>query len=107
MTTLNRPKKVCALFDPYADEAQSLWVTDIVLVELVGVLKLSHDSSVKEICSTVHTLTKNATVYLESHSCMSEALVLYEQGPAGFADCQLGVKARRAGCDALRTVNKK
>ena len=38
---------------------------------------------------------------------MSEALVLYEQGPAGFADCQLGVKARRAGCDALRTVDKK
>ena len=78
-----------------------------MLIELVWVLKRSHDSSVKEICSTVHTLTKNATVYLESHSCMSEALVLYEQGPAGFADCLPGVKARRAACDALRTVDKK
>ena len=38
---------------------------------------------------------------------MSEALVFYEHGPAGFGDCLLGVKARRAGCDALRTVDKK
>ena len=38
---------------------------------------------------------------------MSEALVSYEQGPAGFTDCLLGVKACRAGCDALRTVDKK
>ena len=49
MTTSNRPKKVCALFDAFADEAQSLWVTDIVLIELVWVLKRRHDSSVKEI----------------------------------------------------------
>ena len=49
MTTLNRPKKVCALFDPYTDEAQSLWVTDIVLIELEWVLKRSYDSSVKKI----------------------------------------------------------
>ena len=49
MATLNGLKKVCALFDPYADEAQSLWVTDIVLVELEWVLKRSHDSADKEI----------------------------------------------------------
>ena len=104
---IEQTKKVRALFDSYADDAQSVWLSDIVLIELVWVLKRSYNSPVSEICNALRALTKNATVCIESHDLMSEALVLYEQGPAGFADCLLAVKARRAGCDALHTFDKK
>lgn len=104
---IQQTKKVRALFDSYADEAQSVWLSDIVLIELVWVLKRSYNSTVSEICNALRALTRNATVCIESHDFMSEALGLYEQGPAGFADCLLAVKASHAGCDALRTFDKK
>lgn len=104
---IEQTKKVRTLFDSYADEAQSLWLSDIVLIELVWVLKRSYDCPVSEICNALRALTKNATVHIESHHFMSEALLLYEQGSAGFADCLLAVQARHAGCDALRTFDKK
>lgn len=104
---IEQTKKVRALFDSYADEAQSVWLSDIVLIELVWVLKRSYNSTVSEICNALRALTRNATVCIESHDFMSEALGLYEQGPAGFADCLLAVKASHAGCDALRTFDKK
>ena len=104
---IEQTKKVRALFDSYADDAQSVWLSDIVLIELVWVLKRSYNSPVSEICNALRALTKNATVCIESHNLMAEALVLYEQGPAGFADCLLAVKARRPGYDALRTFDKK
>ena len=104
---IEQTKKVRAFFDANAEEAQSLWLSDIVLTELVWVLKRSYNCTVSEICSALHALTNNATVCIESHDFMSESLVLYEQGPASFADCLLAVKARRAGCDALRTFDKK
>ena len=104
---VEQTKKVRALFDSYADETQSLWVTDIVLIELVWVLKRSYDSSVSEICNALRALANNATVYIESYDYMFETLVLYEQGPAAFADCLLAVKASHAGCNALRTFDRK
>ena len=104
---IEQTNKVRALFDSYADEAQSVWLSDIVLIELVWVLKRSYNSTVSEICNALRALTRNATVCIESHDFMSEALGLYEQGPAGFADCLLAVKASHAGCDALRTFDKK
>ena len=104
---IEQTKKVRALFDSYADDAQSVWLSDIVLIELVWVLKRSYNSPASEICSALRALTKNATVCIESHGFVSEALVLYEQGPAGFADCLLSVKANHAGCNALRTFDKK
>lgn len=104
---IEQTRKVRALFDSYADEAQSLWLSDIVLIELAWVLKRSYNNPVSEICNALRALTRNATVNIESHDCMSEALLLYEQGQAGFADCLLAVKAGHVGCSALRTFDKK
>ena len=104
---LEQTKKVRELFDAYADEAQSLWVSDIVLIELAWVLKRSYSVSASEIHNALQALTNNSTVFIESNSYMAEALALYKQGPAGFADCLLAVKADHAGCDALRTFDKK
>ncbi len=103
----DQTNKVRALFDSYADEDQSLWVTDIVLIELVWVLKRSYDCSVSEICSALRALANSASVCIKSNDFMFQAVALYEQGPAGFADCLLAVKAGHAGCVALRTFDKK
>ena len=99
-------EKARALFDAHADSDESLWIADIVLVELVWALDRSYGRPRAEICTALRGLAGNATVYLESRACVEQAVALYSQGPAGFADCLLAVKASLA-CEALRSFDKK
>ncbi len=99
--------KARALFDAHADEDDSLWVTDLVLAELVWALDRCYDRPRSDIVLALNALAGNATVLLESADSLREALMLYERGPADFVDCLLATKAKRTGCDALRTFDKK
>jgi predicted nucleic-acid-binding protein len=99
-------QKARALFDNYADIDESLWIADIVLIELVWALDRSYARPRDEICTVLRALAGNATVCLESGTCLREAIALYAQGPAGFADCMLAVKASHAGCNALHSFDK-
>ena len=101
-----RAQKARALFDTCADNDELLWITDIVLVELVWALDSSYDRPRDEICTALKALAGNATVCLESAGCIERAVALYAQSPAGFADCLLAAKAALC-CDALRSFDKK
>ena len=98
--------KARALFDTCADNDGLLWIADIVLVELVWALDRSYDRPRDEICTALRALAGNATVCLESGACVEQAIALYAQGPAGFADCLLAVKAAVTS-ETLRTFEKK
>ena len=100
-------KRASALFDEYADQDDSLWIADIVLIELVWALDRSYGRSREEIVKALRALAGNATVLIESADCLSPAMALYSEGPPGFADCLLAVKAEHAGCDALRSFDRK
>lgn len=100
-------QKARALFDMYVDSVEALWIADIVMLELAWTLERIYEFARAEICTALKALAGNATVSLESMQQVNEAITLYEQGPAGFADCLLAAKARHAGCDALRTFDKK
>ena len=99
--------KARSLFETQADGGEFLWVADIVLIELVWALDRRYGRPRDEVCAALNALTNNATVVAESSDCLHQAIALYEQGPAGFADCLLAVKAGMAGCNALRTFDKK
>ena len=99
-------QKARALFDTCADNDKLLWIADIVLVELVWALDRSYDRPKDEICTALRALAGNATVCLESADSVDQAITLYGQGPAGFADCLLAAKASLT-CEALRTFDKK
>ena len=100
-------QKVRALFDQQADEDGALWVADIVLVELVWALDRVYARPRQQIAAALHALAGNATVRLESAAALPEAVALYVQGPADFADCLLAVKAVQVGCDSLRSFDRK
>ena len=100
-------RKVRALFDGHAEEDGALWVADTVLVELVWAFDRVYGRPRAQIAAALQALTANATVKVESLLALREAAALYAQGPADFADCLLAVKAREAGCESLRTFDKK
>lgn len=95
------------LFDDHADQDGSLWLSDVVVVEVAWTLARAHDRSRADIATALNALLRHATVALESTADIRAALVLYEQGPADFADCLLSVKAQRHGCDAVVTFDRK
>ena len=100
-------QKVRALFDRHADDDGALWVADIVLVELVWALDRVYARPRAQIAMALHALAGNATVRLESPAALPQAIALYAQGPADFAAALLAVKAAHAGCEALRSFDKK
>ena len=100
-------QKVRTLFDQHADADAALWVADIVLVELVWALDRVYARPRAQIVSALQALASHATVLLESAAAVPEATALYAEGPADFADCLLAVKAVRAGCESLRSFDKK
>jgi predicted nucleic-acid-binding protein len=102
----DQARRARQLFDRHADEDGALWLADIVLVELVWALDRVYGRSRAKIAAALSALSGNATVRLESAQAVAEATALYAEGPCDFADCLLAVKARLAGCDALRTFDK-
>ena len=99
--------KVRRLFDAHADRNASLWVADVVLVELVWALERSYGRSRGDIAMALRALSGNASILVESAAAINPAIALYEAGAAGFADSLLAVKAQQMGCEALRTFDKK
>ena len=95
------------LFDDHADQDGSLWLSDVVVVEIAWTLARAYDRSRADIATALTALVRHATVALESATDIRAALVLYEKGPADFADCLLSVKAQRQGCDAVVTFDRK
>jgi predicted nucleic-acid-binding protein len=100
-------EKAKALFEAHADQDEPIWIADIVLIETVWALDRIYERTRLDISSALRALAGNATVRLESPGCITAAFSLYAQGPAGFADCLLAVKARQAGCDALHGLDRK
>ncbi len=99
-------RRVRNLFDQHANEDGALWLADIVLVELVWALDRVYRRDRKQIAVALAALSGNATVQLESAQAVAEATALYAGSACDFADCLLAAKARRAGCDAVRTFDK-
>ena len=53
-------RRASALFDEYADQDDSLWIADIVLIELVWALDRSYGRSREEIVKALRALAGNA-----------------------------------------------
>ena len=100
-------KRVRDLFDRHANEDGAFWIADTVLVELAWTLDRAYGRSRSDIAKALRALSGNATIQLESPSAVTQAIALYEPGPADFADCLLIAKAEAVGCDAVRTFDRK
>jgi predicted nucleic-acid-binding protein len=100
-------RRVRDFFEANADHDGALWVADIVLVELVWALDRVYGRPRAQIAAALSALPGNATVALESPAAVDPALALYAQGTVDFADCLLAVKAQLAGCESLRTFDRR
>lgn len=99
--------KAHQLFVDHASQVASIWVSDVVLAELVWVLTRAAGHGRAEVVTVLAALMGNATVQLESLPAVREATRRYEAGPADFADCLLAVQASGQGAERLVTFDRK
>lgn len=98
--------KAKALLEKHAAEDGALFVSDIVLAELVWTLERAYELERVQITSSIRALAANATLGFESREVIREALALFADSKAGFADCLIVAKAKSVGCESVATFDK-
>lgn len=77
-----------------AAQAGELFVPQIVQAETVWVLTGAYGLDRSEITGVLEHLSTNQAFLLQSGNRFEEALALYREGAAGFADCLILAEAR-------------
>lgn len=87
--------------------ASGAWVSQLVLLEFVGVLTSVYGFGKPEICSALEILLNHAQLSIESSEVVVAALRQYRKGPSvGFSDCLVLEVARKAGHVPLGTFDR-
>ena len=84
----------------------AILVNDIVLAETVWTLARTYGTAKTELLAALHALVETATFQFESRARMLQALELFEDAGADFADCLIVAKNTALGCTTTLTFDK-
>ncbi len=85
-----------------------VWVSLLVLTEMVWVLASSYDRSPDQVAAAIDILLDNDSIVLQDADVVGRALAEFRKHPAiGFPDCLIVEQARRAGHLPLGTFDKR
>ncbi len=84
-----------------------IFVSQLVLLETEWVLRSSYGLPKNLIIDTVSRLLDTTDVRFEEEPVIEEALFIWKDTTADFADCLIGAQNRRLGCRATATFDVK
>lgn len=83
------------------------WVSHVVLIEAVWVLRSYYGRSPQQIVQSIEMLLSNTDLTLQDADVVDAALALFRANPAiGFSDCLVLSTARKAGHLPLGTFDR-
>ena len=82
-----------------------VFVNQLVLMETEWVLRSRYAVSKKDIIESFSKLLETDDVQFEDEPAIEEALYLWKDATADFADCLIGAKNRRLGCRATASFD--
>lgn len=82
-------------------------VSQLVILETEWVLRSRYGLSKTEIVSAISGLLSATDVTIEDEATVEEAIYVWKENGADFADCFIGAKNRRLGCSATATFDLK
>lgn len=82
-------------------------VNQLVLLETEWVLRSRYSLPKQLIIQTISGLLDASDVQFEDEAAIEEALFVWKESAADFADCLIGAKNRRLGCRATATFDVK
>jgi len=84
-----------------------VFVNQLVLLETEWVLRSRYAVPKNQIVEAVSGLLNATDVQIEDEPAVEEALFIWRDSIADFADCLIGAKNRRLGCRATATFDAK
>lgn len=82
-----------------------VFVSQLVLMETEWVLRSRYGLPKTAIVGAVSGLLDAADVQFEDEPAVEEALFVWKDAAAGFADCLIGARNKRLGCAATATFD--
>jgi predicted nucleic-acid-binding protein len=82
-------------------------VNQLVLLETEWVLRSQYSLPKNVIIQTISELLNASDLQFEDEAAVEEALFVWKDATADFADCLIGAKNRRLGCRATATFDVK
>ena len=86
---------------------QRVFVNQLVLMETEWVLRSRYAVPKNQIVEAVSGLLNATDVQFEDEPAIEEALFIWKDSIADFADCLIGAKNRRLGCRTTATFDAK
>lgn len=84
-----------------------VFVNQLVLMETEWVLRSRYAVPKNQIIEAVSGLLNATDVQFEDEPAIEEAIFIWKDSVADFADCLIGAKNRRMGCRATATFDAK
>lgn len=100
-------RKAKALVDGLDDDQKRAYVSDIVVCELIWVLARGYQFERKQIVETLRQLVAARQLQFSSGDNVIRALAAFEEGQGDFADYLIREQAKTAGCNTVKTFDKK
>jgi len=87
--------------------AGGVLISLVVLLETEWVLRSRYSLPKSEIIATFSGLLASAELHFEDEHSIEEALFIWKDSPADFADCLIGARHRALGCRATASFDAK
>jgi len=84
-----------------------VFVSHLVVLETEWVLRSRYSLPKNQIIEAISSLLDATDVRFEDEPTVEEALFIWKDSTADFADCLIGAKNRRLGCRATATFDVK
>lgn len=86
---------------------QRVFVNQLVLMEAEWVLRSRYAVAKNQIIEAISGLLDAGDIQFEDEPVIEEALFIWKDNAADFADCLIGARNRRMGCRATATFDVK
>ncbi|MES2176655.1 MAG: type II toxin-antitoxin system VapC family toxin [Gemmatimonadota bacterium] len=95
-----------SLIDRAIAEDETLFVSDVVVCEIVWVMSVSYRVGRKEVASVLRNLFRARHLRFRAADELIRALDAFETGKGDFADYLIREHARAAECDTVATFDR-
>jgi predicted nucleic-acid-binding protein len=103
----NQFEKARKLLKREVSNGRRVFINQLVLLETEWVLRSRYGLAKTQMLETISRLLDAPDIQLEDEPAVEEALFIWRDANADFADCLIGARNRRLGCRATVTFDTK
>ncbi|MEI7496682.1 MAG: type II toxin-antitoxin system VapC family toxin [Betaproteobacteria bacterium] len=100
-------EKARKLLKREVSSGRRVFINQLVLLEAEWVLRSRYGLTKTQMLETISGLLDAPDIQLEDEPAVEEALFIWRDAKADFADCLIGARNRRLGCKATATFDTK